>query len=105
MLGGNPALLRNSTGVLYRKLVQVKVAITTLDGQSKSSWHLINNEDEILRLRSTIKRVIEKPKQLEVNLPPAVDVATDSDKSEMKVEKSYFNHLQKFLLKFKMPLL
>ena len=90
LLGNNPNPLRNSTGVLYRKLVQAKVAISTLDGQSKSSWHLINIEDEISRLRSTIKRVIEKPKQLEVNLQPVIDVATDSDKSEMKIEKRFF---------------
>ena len=90
LLGGNPDPLRNSTGVLYRKLVQVKVAITTLDGQSKSSWHLINIEDEILRLRSTIKKVIEKPNQLEVNLPLTVDLLTNSDKSEMKVEEKLF---------------
>ena len=90
LLGGNPDPLRNSTGVVCRKLVQVKVAITTLDGQSKSSWHLIKPKDEILRLRSAIKRVIEKPKQLEVNLLPAVDVATDLDKSKMKVEEKLF---------------
>ena len=55
LLGNDPDPVRSSTGVLYRKLVQVKVAVTTLAGQSKSSWHLLSIENEILRLRSTIK--------------------------------------------------
>ena len=84
LLGNNPDPLCNSTGVLYRKLVQAKVSIATLDGQSKSSWHLINIEDKVLRFCSTIERVIEKPKQ--VNLLPAVDVATHSDRSKMILE-------------------
>ena len=86
LLGNNPDPVRSSTGVLYRKLVQVKVAVTTLAGQSKSksSWHLVSIEDEILRLRSTIKRVIDKSKQAQVNLPP------DIVKSEMKVEERLF---------------
>ena len=98
LLGNNPNPVRRSTGVLYRKLVQVKVAITTLADQSKSSWHLLSIENEILRLRSTIKRVIEKPKQVKVTLPAAVDVASnskvnvasDSNISEMKVEEKLF---------------
>ena len=97
LLGNNPDPVRRSTGVLYRKLIQVKVAITTLTGQSKSSWNLVSIEDEILRLRSTIKRVIEKPKEVEGILPAAEDVgsnstvvANDSDKSEMKVEEKLF---------------
>ena len=72
--------------MLYRKLVQAKVAITTLAGKSWSSWHLVSIEDEILRLRSTIKRVIEEPKQAE---PPSID--EDIDESEMKVEEKLFN--------------
>ena len=85
LLGKSPDPVRSSTGVLYRKLVQVKVAITTLAGQSKSLWHLVSIEDEILRLRSTIKRAIDKPKQVE---PPSM--GTDIDKSEMKVEEKLF---------------
>ena len=84
LLGNSPDPVRSSTGVLYRKLVQVKVAVTTLAGQSKSSWHLVSIEDEILRLRSTIKRVIEKSKQAQVNSPP------DIVESEMKVEEKLF---------------
>ena len=98
LLGNNPNPKRNSTGVLHRKLVQAKVAITTLAGQSKSSWHLLSIENEILRLRSTIKSVIEKSKQVETTLPAAVNVASDStikvasesNRSEMKVEKKLF---------------
>ena len=86
LLGNNPDPVRSSTGVLYRKLVQAKVAITTLAGKSWSSWHLVSIEDEILRLRSTIKRVIEEPKQAE---PPSVDI--NIDESELKVEEKLFN--------------
>ena len=45
LLGNNPDPVRCSTGVLYRKLVQVKVAVTTLAGHFKSSWHLVSIED------------------------------------------------------------
>ena len=98
LLGNNPNPVRSSTGVLYRKLVQVKVAITTFADQSKSSWHLVSIENEILRLRSTIKGVIDKPKQLHATLPAAMDVtsdstvnvANDSNRSEMKVEEKLF---------------
>ena len=86
LLGNNPDPVRNSTGVLYRKLVQVKVAITTLAGQSESSWHLVSIEDEILRLRSTIKRIIKEPKWAEINVSPLVGI----DKSEMKIEEKLF---------------
>ena len=85
LLGKDPDPVRSSTGVLYRKLVQVKVAITTLASQSKSLWHLVSIEDEILRLRFTIKRAIDKPKQVE---PPSM--GTNIDKSEMKVEERLF---------------
>ena len=90
LLGNDPDPVRSSTGVLYRKLVQVKVAITTLAGQSKSSWHLLSIENEILRLRSTIKRVVEKPKKVEVTKPATVEVASSSNKSQMKVEAKLF---------------
>ena len=86
LLGNNPNPVCSSTGVLCRKLVQAKVAITALAGKSKSSWHLVSIEDEILRLRSTIKTVIEKPKQAE---PPSVDI--NIDKSKMKVEEKLFH--------------
>ena len=85
LLGNNPNQVRSSTGVLHRELVQAKVAITTLAGQSWSSWHLVSIEDETLRLRSTIKRVIKEPKQTE---PSSVDI--NIDESEMKVEKKLF---------------
>ena len=85
LLGNNPDPARSSTGVLNRKLVQAKVAITTLAGKSWSLWHLVSIEDEILRLRSTIKRVIEEPIQAE---PPSVDI--NIDESELKVEKKLF---------------
>ena len=90
LLGSNPDPVRSSTGVLYRKLVQAEVAVTILAGQSKSSWHLLSIDNEILQLRSTIKRVVEKPKQVEVTLPTTVDVATSSYKSQMKVEEKLF---------------
>ena len=86
LLGNNPNPVRSSTGVLYRKLVQAKVAITTHAGKSWSSWHLVSIEDEILRLRLTIKRVLEEPKQAE---SPSVDI--NIDESEMKVEKKLFD--------------
>ena len=85
LLGNNPDPVRCSTGVLYRKLVQAKVAITTLAGQSKSSWNLVSIKDEILRLRFTIKRVIDKPEQAQL---PSKDI--DIDSSEMKVEEKLF---------------
>lgn len=69
LLGKNPNTVRNSTGAFNRTLVQAKVAVTTLTDQSKSSWHLISIEDEILRLRSIIKRVIEGSKPTEDKLP------------------------------------
>ena len=83
LLGNNPDPVHSSTGVLYRKLVQVKVAITTLADQSKSSWYLVSIEDEILRLRSVIKRVKPNPAE-----PPSI--GADIDKSEMKVEEKLF---------------
>ena len=84
LLGKDPDQVRNSTGVLDKTLVQVKVAITRLADQSKSSWHLISIEDEIARLRSTIKKIVDN------DLPAAVAVVVDSDKAEMKVEKKLF---------------
>ena len=96
LLGNDPDTKCNSTGVLDRKLVQVKltVGITTLTDQSKSSWHLFSIENEIVRLRSAIMRVIEKPKQGEVSLPATVkvvsDIASDSNRLEMKVEEKLF---------------
>ena len=47
---------------------------------------MVSIEDEILRLRSTIKRVIEEPKQAE---PSSVDI--NIDESELKVEEKLFN--------------
>ena len=90
LLGSNPDPVHSSTGVLYRKLVQAKVAVTILAGLSKSSWDLLSIDNEILRLRSTIKRVVEKPKQVKVTLPTTVGMATSSYKSQMKVEEKLF---------------
>ena len=47
LLGGIPDAMRKSTGLLIRNLVQIKVAITRLTGEYKSSWCLIRTEDEI----------------------------------------------------------
>ena len=77
LLGNNPDPVRKSTGVLYRKLVQVKVAITTLAGQSKSLWHSISTEDEISRLQSIVEKVTKKHKQTEFDLLHASNTATD----------------------------
>ena len=114
LLGNNPDAERNSTGVLHRKLVQVKHIIGKATLADQSSWHMVSIETEILRLRSTIKRVVERSKQVEVTLPAAVDIgsnstvnvggnstvnvgsnskmtiASDSKKSEMKVEAKLF---------------
>ena len=119
LLGNNPDPERNSTGVLNKKLVQVKHKIGIATMADQSSWHLVSIETEILRLHSTIKRVVERPKQVEVTLLAAVDVgsnyvgsnstvnvgsnskmtvanhstmnvASDSKKSEMKVEAKLF---------------
>ena len=113
LLGGNPDQERSSTGVLNRKLVQAKVAINILTDLSKSSWNLITIEDEILRLRSAIEKVIRKSKQTGSNLPTATNMvesatskvkekkliqsstvihteAIESGNSEMKVEKKLF---------------
>ena len=96
LLGDNPDPKRSTTGVLYRELVQVKVAITTTADKPKSLWKSIKIEEEISRLRSTIKRVIAKqsankrdaPKQEKDNR--SVD-AVNSERSQMEVEKKLFN--------------
>ena len=95
LLGKNPDIERNSTGVLYRKLVQVKIAITRQTGKSKSSWHLIDIEDEISRLRSAITKKITKLKQVEVDNLPATESMVDKSDSykthnTMKVEDRLF---------------
>ena len=87
LLGKNPDIVRNSTGAFDRKLVQAKVAVTTLTSQSKSSWHLICIKDEISRLRSIIEGVIEKQKSAEVGLPADF---ISHNKPQMKVEEELF---------------
>ena len=89
LLGKNPDQVRTSTGILDKKLVQVNLKVAITNDQSKSSWHLISIKQEILRLRSTIKRVTAKPQQAEVTLPAVVDVV-DSEKPKMKVEERLF---------------
>ena len=86
LLGGNPDLVRSSTGVLDRKLLQVKVAITVLTGQSKSS---ITIEDEISRLRSVIEKVITKSQQTESSTEVLTETV-ESGSSKMKVEEKLF---------------
>ena len=92
LLGKNPDTEHNSTGVLYRKLVQVKIAITRQTGKSKSSWHLIDIEDEISRLRSAITKKVTKLKQVEVDNLPAAESMVDSYTAHntMKVEDRLF---------------
>ena len=97
LLDKHPDTVRNSTGAFNRKLVQVKVAISTLPNQSKSSWNLISIEDEILRLRSIIERVVDNPKLEEVRL--SEDFVDDI--SQMKVEKKLLQSSAKVPIEFK----
>ena len=52
--------LRESTGVLDRKLVQFKVAVQRDDAKAVSNWKVVNINEEILRLRHTIEENLKK---------------------------------------------
>ena len=52
--------LRESTGILDRKLVQFKVAVQMDTSKSISQWKIVNIEEEILRLRHAIEKNIAK---------------------------------------------
>ena len=85
LLGNDPNFIRSSTGVLHRKLVQVKVAITTTADKSQSSWNLIGIEEEVSRLRSTIKKVIAEQNSSEMQ--EEYNISSDTDVSPLKVDK------------------
>ena len=52
-------VLRESTGVLDRKLVQFKIAVQKQTEKSISHWKMIEINEEIGRLRGTIEKIIE----------------------------------------------
>ena len=52
--------LRESTGVLDRKLVQFKVAVQKDVSKAISKWKMVNIDEEILRLRHTIEENLER---------------------------------------------
>ena len=58
-------VLRESTGVLDRKLVQFKISVQKQTEKSISYWKKIEIDEEILRLRKTIEKIIEERTALE----------------------------------------
>ena len=52
--------LRESTGVLDKKLVQYKLSVKRNTLKSESHWKVVDINEEILRLRRTIEKVIEE---------------------------------------------
>ena len=60
LLGQDIKSLRESTGVLDRKLVQFKVAVQRNIEKDASQWKIVSINEEISRLRRTIEKIIEK---------------------------------------------
>ena len=73
--------LRESTGVLDKKLVQYKVAVQRDDAKAVSKWKIVNIDEEILRLRHTIEENLKKCTSEQSN-----DTHTDL-KPDMKIDE------------------
>ena len=103
LLQKNIKSLRDSTGILDRKLVQFKVAVQKDTVQSISHWKIVSIDEEILRLKHTIEKNIvertdkkkdpadEKKDTTSVKLQPA-DMKVDK-KLESMAESSEGQHL------------
>lgn len=86
LLGDEPDTERNSTGVLNRKLVQYKVAITASPKRGlKPPWLIVKIEDEVQRLRSKIKK-----KLTSATFVPPCNIC-DEQKPRLKVEDAIFS--------------
>jgi len=86
LLGNQPDTKRNSTGVLNRKLVQYKVAITPKRGL-KPPWLIVMIEDEIQRLRSKIKEKLSTA----TIVPNQQCNVSNQQKPRMRVEDAIFH--------------
>ena len=60
LLQKNIKSLRESTGILDKKLVQFKVAIQKDTVQSTSHWKIVSIDEEILRLKHAIEKNLER---------------------------------------------
>ena len=85
--------LRQSTGVLDRKLVQFKVAVQRDTTKSISQWKVISIDEEILRLRYAIENNIEErtKKETDKDIPEIQkwlnSLAYDDSKPNMNIDE------------------
>ena len=83
LLCQNIQLLRESTGLLDRKLVQLKVAVQRDVAKCTSQWKVVNIDEEILRLRHTIQAKLEN-----CTLENSNDLCSDL-KPDMKIDEKF----------------
>ena len=89
LLQQNIKSIRESTGILDRKLVQFKVAVQKDAEQSISQWKMVSIDEEILRLKHAIeKNIVEHTDKKKVPTDTKKDpTSVKLQQGDMKIDK------------------
>ena len=90
LLGSNPDVEQNSTGVCDRKLVQCKIAVRTAGSKHESTWTKVELKHEILRLKHKIYEKLDPAAANSAVSQSICNFNQESQNNHLHIENNYF---------------